>query len=78
MTFYNKEVDFFYTVLDELAVVERLLLWQLARNLVAVAVAVAVAIAEVAWNEKDIPYGGISKRENCFSGEEKCSGIHKQ
>ena len=38
MTFYNKEVDFFYTVLDELAVVERLLLWQLGRTLVTVAV----------------------------------------
>ena len=37
MTFYNKKVDFFYTVQDLLAVVERLL-WQLGRNLVAVAV----------------------------------------
>lgn len=37
MTFYKKEVDFFYTVLDEMAVIERLL-WQLGRTLVAVAV----------------------------------------
>ena len=37
MTFYNKKEDFFYTVLDEQAVVERLLLlWQLGRTLVAV------------------------------------------
>ena len=75
MTFYNKEVDFFYTVLDELAVVEL-------REVTTLAVGTHFSgrcrCEEVTWNEKDIPYGGISKRENCFSGEEKCSGIHKQ